>query len=266
VHPLQTTRRFERALLLGLILVMPCLLGATYKWTDAQGQVHLSDVPPPAGTLYETIPVPHTNAPLVLPKNPAVPTSPGSVTLPHAPAATSPATYPAAPPELRVPVESPANSPADVTDEARTQEAVSASSASASASQDARCVDALYQLELLVGKWKVYKPGLGDARTYLDDKDRPAEIERLTRERDGNGSAVDVEPASQKRRANEMFQALSAGCREAREKLANLQRPTARSSPDDIERQREYIARYCPVEINRDDVWLADWVWQWHTQ
>ena len=170
-----------------------------------------------------------------------------------------------------------------MTDEASTQEAASASSARASASQDARdaankasaaaaasqdarCVDALYQLELLVGKWKVYKPGPGDTRIYLDDKDRPAEIERLTRERDTNCSSVDVELASQKRRANEMFQALSAGCREAREKLANLQRPTARSSPDDIERQREYIARYCPIEINRDDVWLADWVWQWHTQ
>jgi hypothetical protein len=242
VHPLQTTRRLERALLVGLILAMPCLLGATYKWTDAQGQVHLSDVPPPAGTLYETIPAPHTNAPLVLPKTQAVPTSPSSVASPHAPAATSPATSLAT---------SPATSPA---------------TAPAAASQDARCVDALYQLELLVGKWKVYKPGPGDARTYLDDKDRPAEIQRLTRERDANCTTVAVELASQKRRANEMFQALSAGCREAREKLANLQRPTARSSPDDIERQREYIARYCPVEVNRDDVWLADWVWQWHTQ
>ena len=64
--------------------------------------------------------------------------------------------------------------------------------------------------------------------------------------------------ASQKQRASELFEALSPGCREAREKLQNLQRPTAHSAPSDIEKQQSYIAAHCP-EVSRDGVWLADW-------
>ena len=45
--------------------------------------------------------------------------------------------------------------------------------------------------------------------------------------------------ASQKQRASELFEALSPGCREAREKLQNLQRPTAHSAPSDIEKQQK---------------------------
>jgi hypothetical protein len=125
---------------------------------------------------------------------------------------------------------------------------------------DARCVDALFQLEVLAGDWKVYKPGPGDARTYLNDRDRPAEVERLSRERDANCSAEPSVLASQQRRASELFQALSPGCREAREKLQNMQRPTARSAPSDIEKQQAYIAAHCP-DVSRDGLWLADWIW-----
>jgi hypothetical protein len=128
---------------------------------------------------------------------------------------------------------------------------------------DARCVDALFQLEVLGGDWKVYKAGPGDERTYLNDRDRPAEIERLSRERDANCSDEPGVLASQQQRAGELFQALSPDCREAREKLRNLQRPTARSAPSDIEKQQAYIASHCP-DLSRNGVWLADWVWVWH--
>jgi hypothetical protein len=124
-------------------------------------------------------------------------------------------------------------------------------------------VDALFQLEVLAGDWKVYKAAPGNERTYLNDRDRPAEIERLSRERDANCSDEPGVLASQKRRAMELYQALSPGCREAREKLQNLQRPTARSAPSDIERQQAYIAAHCP-NLSRDGVWLADWIWVWH--
>lgn len=131
---------------------------------------------------------------------------------------------------------------------------------------DERCVEALFQLQLLVGKYKVYK-GPDDARRYLDDPDRPAEIERLTRERDQSCSKDPRLQGSQQRRAAQLFQTLHPDCREAREKLVNMQRPSARSSPGDIEKQREYIANSCP-EIpgvdSRTDLWRADWVWQWH--
>jgi hypothetical protein len=59
----------------------------------------------------------------------------------------------------------------------------------ADADADRRCVEALYELALLEGKYKVYKPAAGDARTYLDDADRPAEIARLQAVRDASCSA-----------------------------------------------------------------------------
>ncbi len=128
---------------------------------------------------------------------------------------------------------------------------------------DARCVDALFQLEVLAGDWKVYKPGPGNDRTYLDDRDRPAEVARLSVERDANCSDEPGVLALQKQRASELFEALSPGCREAREKLQNLQRPTAHSAPSDIEKQQSYIAAHCP-DVSRDGVWLADWIWVRH--
>ena len=128
---------------------------------------------------------------------------------------------------------------------------------------DTRCVDALFQLLVLAGDWKVYKPGPGNDRTYLNDRDRPAEVKRLSAERDANCSDESEVLASQQRRASELFQALSPDCREAREKLQNLQRPTARSAPSDIEKQRAYLEGHCPA-VSREGVWLADWLYSRH--
>lgn len=128
----------------------------------------------------------------------------------------------------------------------------------AGAGDDLRCVDALFQLQVLAGDWKVYKAGPGDERFYLDDRDRPAEIERLARERDATCSDDPEALASQKRRAADLFLSMSPDCREAREKLLNLQRPTAKSAPSDIAKQQAWIAAHCP-DVHRDGVWLADW-------
>jgi hypothetical protein len=137
------------------------------------------------------------------------------------------------------------------------------------AGDDQRCVEALYQLELLVGKYKVFKPGPGDSRTYLDDRDRPAEIDRLGRVRDETCSDAQPAQGSQKRRAAELFHALSAGCREAREKIRLLERPESRTSRNELARQREQLLRSCPEVPDAEapaDVWLADRVWQWHAR
>lgn len=215
------------ALKFAAILLTPLLLGVTYKWVDPQGQVHFTDSPPPAGTAYEVIATPRSPA-----VTPSVPPT-------HQPALAVPEVVPA------TAAESP---PREVADTA------------GATPDDARCVDALFQLEVLAGDWKVYKPGHGNDRTYLNDRDRPAEIARLSSERDANCSDEPGVLASQKQRASELFEALSPGCREAREKLQNLQRPTAHSAPSDIEKQQAYIAAHCP-DISRDGVWLADWIW-----
>ena len=215
------------ALKFAAILLTPLLLGVTYKWVDPQGQVHFTDSPPPAGTAYEVIAT--TRSPAVTPSAPPT----------HQPALAVPEVVPA----------TAAESPH--------REVAGTAGASPG---DLRCVDALFQLEVLAGDWKVYKPSPGNDRTYLNDRDRPAEIERLSRERDANCSDEPEVLASQKQRASELFEAQSPGCREAREKLQNLQRPTAHSAPSDIEKQKAYIAAHCP-DASREGVWLADWIW-----
>jgi hypothetical protein len=203
---------------LTLVLLIPLLLGTTYKWVDRQGQVHYTDIPPPAGTDYEVVAAPHS-PPAVAPGAP--PAAPQSL-----PAVPSPPAVPEAAPAAR---------------------------------DDGSCVDALYQLEVLAGQWRVYKPGPGDDRSYLHDRDRPAEIERLARERDANCSEDPAALDAQQQRAGELFQALSPECREAREKFENMQRPTARTAPSHIENQQAFIAARCP-DVSREGVWLADWI------
>ena len=204
--------------LLALVLLVPLLLGTTYRWIDRQGQVHYTDTPPPAGTAYEVVAAPHAPPPVEQSPPPEAPPAP--------PAAVSPPAVP------------------EVAVDAR---------------DDGRCVDALYQLQVLAGQWRVYKPGPGDDRTYLHDRDRPAEIGRLTRERDANCSADPATLGSQRRRADELFQALGPVCREAREKLVNMQRPSARTAPSHIENQQAFIAARCP-DLSREGVWLQDWI------
>lgn len=214
--------RHSWPMVFSLLALLPALLGTTYKWVDPQGQVHLTDTPPPPGTTYEVIAAPHTPpSPAV---HPAAPAAPQSV-----PASTA---EPLRPPSVP-----------DAANKAR---------------DDARCVDALYQLQVLAGDWKVYKAGPGDVRTYLHDRDRTAEIERVSRERDAHCSAEQAALMEQNRRAGELFQALGPDCREAREKLLNLQRPTARSAPSDIEKQQAWIAANCPSVV-REGLWQADW-------
>lgn len=209
---------------LAAILLAPWLLGATYKWTDERGQVHFTDTPPPAGTAYEVVAAPHSPPP-----PPATP-SPAPASVQSVPAA-------AAEPLPKTVL--------DVAGGAR---------------DDARCVDALFQLQVLLGDWKVYRAGPGDDRTYLHDRDRPAEVERLTAVRDANCSDDQARLMSQMQRANDLFQTMSPDCRERREKLVNLQRPTAHSAPSDIEKEQAWIAAHCPG-APRDGVWLADWVY-----
>jgi hypothetical protein len=203
-----------------LIAATPCLAGEAYKWVDEQGQVHYSDTPP-AGTAYEIVPGP-----------PHPPVTPRSAT-PSASVAPEPAPAREA---QRVGV--PAPTPA---------------------ADDGKCVDALYQIALLSEKRRVFKPGPGGTREYIDDADRPAEIERLSRERDENCSNDPETRKSQDVRADRLMEALSPDCQSAREKLLDMQSPSTRTPPSEIERQRVYLEEHCPGP-DRTDLWMADWM------
>ncbi|MBK6452974.1 MAG: DUF4124 domain-containing protein [Proteobacteria bacterium] len=218
------------ALKFAAILLVPLLLGATYKWVDPQGQVHFTDSPPPAGTAYEVVAPPHS------------PSGPSSATLPPHPTRAA-----LKPPRQQLPNHRHATLPR-LQWRPPTMPAVST-----------RCS----ALEVLAGDWKFTSRGpvtTGPTWTIVIG---PAEVARLSVERDANCSDEPEALASQQRRAHELFEALSPCCREAREKLQNLQRPTAHSAPSDIEKQRSYIAAHCP-DVSRDGVWLADWIWVRH--
>lgn len=126
-----------------------------------------------------------------------------------------------------------------------------------SVASDDACVDALYQLEVLRLGTRVFKPGPGDERTYLHDRDRPAEVARLTQVAEQSCSTDPAQRQAQAARANELVVALSSDCAAARERLATLERPDSRSAPATVARQRQYVADNCP-DISRDDVWIAD--------
>jgi hypothetical protein len=201
------------------LALAPCALATTYKWVDEHGQVHYTDTPP-AGIAYEIVAPPHP---------------------------------PPAPPP-------PAAMPATVTPEAAGPQQVPAAEPVATpAPDDGKCVDALYQIELLGEKRRAFRPGPDDTRIYIEDRDRPSEIERLSRERDANCSSDPELRQSQQLRADQLMQTLSPDCQSAREKLEDMLSPSTRTPDSEIERQRIYLQDHCPGP-GRSDLWMADWM------
>lgn len=212
---------FGRGMLAALLLItLPAADAATYKWVDEQGQVHYSDSPP-QGVAYEVV---------------AAPAVPSAVPPPRA--ATQ------APPPPR-----PAPAPPGATP---------ARSAAESAATDRTCVDALYQITLLNQQRPVFIQAASGSRRYLDDADRPAELERLQRTRDESCSDDPGTRNSQEQRAGELMVALSRRCAEARDKLASYEDPATHTPDDQIERQRAFVEQYCRGG-ERTDLWLGDW-------
>jgi hypothetical protein len=205
---------------LAVLAIAPCAIATTYKWMDERGQVHYSDTPP-SGVTYEIVPAPH------------------HVAAPPPPEATQPATVP------------------DST--APAQPVATAEPAVTAAPDDGKCVDALYQIALLGEKRRAFKPGPNDTRISIEDRDRPAEIERLSRQRDENCSDEQATRMSQQQRAAELMQTLSPDCQSAREKLEMMLDPSTRTPDADIERQRNYLQDHCPG-AGRNDLWMADWM------
>jgi len=210
--------------LLAILLVLgsPASDATTYKWVDKQGQVHYSDSPP-QDLPYEVVVVP--GRPAAQPPTPKPSAAPAPAPAKETPAL--PATAPAPP--------------------------------DAQATNDASCVDALYQLELLGQRRPVFKLAPDGSRRYLDDDARPAEIGRLQALRDASCSTDPAMRRSQQQRAAVLMIALSPNCAEARDKLASYQDPASRTPDDVIERQLTYVEQYCR-DGDRTDLWLGDWI------
>jgi hypothetical protein len=204
-----------------LVVTLPAADATTYKWVDKQGQVHYSDTPP-QDVAYEVVSTPG-RASAAPPPGAPLPTPE-----PQRPAPAPPAT-------------------------------AAAESTAGGATDDGACVDALYQVALLNQQRPVFKLAADGSRRYLDDSDRPAELERLQRVRDANCAEEPGTRKSQEQRAGELMVALSRRCAEARDKLANYEDPATHTPDDMIERQRAFVAGYCRGG-ERTDLWIGDWI------
>jgi hypothetical protein len=219
-------RRFRAvARRLGLIALLAGPVAAmadadTYKWTDAQGQVHYGDTPP-AGVPFEVVAAPHA------PPAPAAARAPAAPVAPPAAAAT-------AGPEAAAPTVD-------------------------AAAQDQTCVEALYQVTLLNRQQPVFKLAADGSRRYLEDAERPAELARLELVRDATCSDDPATRQSQARRADQLMIAMSPKCAEARDKLANSEDPATHTPDDQIARERAFVEQNCRGG-ERLDLWRGDWI------
>jgi hypothetical protein len=212
----------RRVGLLALLLGLAISIAAadSYKWVDKQGQVHYTDMPP-AGVPYEVIAAPRAPAAPLPVRPPSTATPPTISAEPAKPAPTAPA--------------------ADA------------------AAQDSFCVDALYQITLLNERRPVFKQAADGSRRYIEDAERPAELARLLGTRDQTCSNDPTERRSQEQRADQLMYAMSPGCAEARDKLANYEDPATHTPNSQIERQRAFVEQKCRGG-ERIDLWRGDWI------
>jgi Domain of unknown function (DUF4124) len=122
-----------------------------------------------------------------------------------------------------------------------------------------KCSEAIYQLELLNQKRRVFKLQTDGSRLYLENEDRPGEVSRIATLRDQFCSDNSSDQEEQMELAHELGLALSRRCMATRETLEKMQQPGANPIEDKLERYTEYVKAFCPA-IGSDDLWLGDWI------
>jgi hypothetical protein len=121
------------------------------------------------------------------------------------------------------------------------------------------CVDALEQLETLQTVAPVYKLTGGQARQYLADADRPAEVARLKTIVAGSCNAKPKHRLREETEAEQLHLVRSPGCMQDRDRLSMMEKKNARTPEDDLARTRKRVLAQCP-EIDLSDVWLVEWI------
>lgn len=122
-----------------------------------------------------------------------------------------------------------------------------------------KCSEAIYQLELLNQKRRVFKQQADGSRLYLENKDRPGEISQISALRDQFCSNDSNEQREQMELAHELGLALSRRCMATRESLEKLRQSGADPTEEKFKRYAEYVEAFCPA-IESDGLWLGDWI------
>ena len=121
------------------------------------------------------------------------------------------------------------------------------------------CVDALEQLEALQTVAPVYKLTEVHKRRYLDDADRPAEVDRLKIIVADSCSAKPKHRQRQESEAERLHLVRSAGCMQDRDRLSMMEKKDARTPEDDLARTRKRVLAQCP-DVDLSNVWLVEWI------
>jgi len=121
------------------------------------------------------------------------------------------------------------------------------------------CVDALEQLETLQTVAPVYKLTGGQARQYLADADRPAEVARLKTIVTGSCNAKPKHRLREETEAEQLHLVRSPGCMQDRDRLSMMEKKDARTPADDLARTRKRVLARCP-DVDLSGVWLIEWI------
>jgi hypothetical protein len=124
---------------------------------------------------------------------------------------------------------------------------------------DSVCVNALEQLEALKTVAPIYKLTRSQARHYLADADRPAEIDRLKTIVAGSCNAKPKHRQREEAEAAQLHLVRSPGCMQDRDRLSMMERKAARTPEDDLARTRERVLAQCPA-VELSNVWLVEWI------
>ena len=124
---------------------------------------------------------------------------------------------------------------------------------------DAVCANALEQLEALQTLAPVYRLNEANKRQYLDDADRPAEVEHLKTIVAGSCSAKPKHRRREESEAKQLHLVRSPGCMQDRDKLSMMERKDARTPEDDLARTRKRVLVRCP-DVDLSDIWLVEWI------
>ena len=122
-----------------------------------------------------------------------------------------------------------------------------------------KCVEAIYQLDLLNQKRRVFKQQPDGSRLYLENEERTAEISRITALKDQFCSTHPGDQKEELELAQEMSFALSRRCAAGRETLEKMQQPGANPNEEKLDSYQTYVEALCPA-IDSDDLWLGDWI------
>ena len=221
--------RLSKLLVVMGVLFASCALAEIYRWVDEDGITHYADCPPTDCVFEE----------LELPEGPTEEEIEAAKEKIHKTL------------EARKAREAAAKAKGESeTQEEQQQEQLRAERLK-------KCSEAIYQVELLNQKRRVFKPQADGSRLYLENEDRPGEISQISALRDQFCSNDANDQKEQMELAHQLGVALSRRCMAARETLEEMQQPGANSTEDKLERYAGYVEAFCPA-IESDDLWLGD--------